>query len=94
MTSLILAVALPVQVVCTNCNGVGYFEIKCPRCEGRGVISNPRGLGARVKLPNGTYTDKVPCPDCLRVASRADLKGTGKRKITCKVCHGNKKIRK
>ena len=93
MITLFLAVALPVQVVCTNCNGVGYHEIKCPRCEGRGAIPNPRGLHARVKLPDGSYTHKVPCPDCVRGASRSDSKGSGKKKITCKVCYGKKKIR-
>ena len=94
MISLFLAVALPVQVACTNCNGVGYFEVKCTRCDGRGVVRNPRGVGARVKLPDGRYTSNVPCPECLRGVSRADAKGTGKKKITCSVCHGKKKIRR
>lgn len=94
MITLILAAVLPVQVACTNCNGVGYFEVKCPRCEGRGLIPNPRGFGARVKLPDGSWTHKVPCPNCTHGAIRADSKGSGKKKVTCKVCRGNKKIRK
>lgn len=87
-----LAAVLPVQVACTNCNGVGYFEVKCPRCSGKGVIKNPRHHFGSM---NGVRADPfMPCPDCLRGLSSKDKRGSGKKKITCKVCYGNKKIRK
>lgn len=95
MIALIVAVSvLPVQIVCTNCNGVGYFEVDCPRCSGVGLVDPPRSTkftrGAFDRMVNG----KLPCPDCVRGLSRKDKKGTGKKKVTCKVCRGRKKIRK
>lgn len=92
MLSLVLAVALPVQVACTNCNGVGYFEVKCPRCEGRGVVKNPRhNLSCLKSLRADPF---VPCPKCIKGLSSKDKRGTGKNKVTCKLCHGKKKIRR
>ena len=92
MLSLVLAVSLPVQVVCTNCNGVGYFEVKCPRCEGRGVVENSRHNFSSLKALRADPFS--PCPKCLKGLSSKDKHGSGKVKVTCKVCRGNKKIRR
>lgn len=88
----VAASVLPVQIACTNCNGVGYFEVECPRCAGRGRIQNPSGRV--LKLPSGSLTSTIPCPACVKGASRLDKTGTGKKRVTCKLCNGRKKIRK
>lgn len=87
------AAVLPVQVACTNCNGVGYFEVPCPRCEGRGWISPPKSTKLNMAAVH-RMGQQLPCPDCFRGMSSKDKRGTGKKKITCKVCHGKKKIRR
>lgn len=91
MITLILAAVLPVQVACTNCNGVGYFEVKCPRCSGKGVVKNSRHNYGSM---NGVRADPfVPCANCLKGLSSKGKKGSGKVKVTCKVCKGLKKIK-
>lgn len=91
---LFAASVLPVQIACTNCNGVGYFEVDCPRCSGAGLVDPPRSTkitrGMIERMSNG----KLPCPDCVKGLSRKDKKGSGKKKVTCKVCWGKKKIRR
>lgn len=93
IASLFVLAALPVQIVCTNCNGVGYFEVPCPRCAGKGLVNPPKSS----KLTRGTFyrmiNGKLPCPDCIKGLSRKDMRGTGRKKETCKVCHGYKKIK-
>lgn len=97
IASLFVLAALPVQIVCTNCNGVGYFEVPCSKCSGSGVVSK------RVKrtMVRSSFAKDMsiyvnvdtPCPDCLRGLSSKGKRGTGKKKKTCKVCHGYKKIK-
>ena len=95
---LLAAITLPVQIVCTNCNGVGYFEIDCPACKGAGLVKAPRITDVNRQnreraLKQAFGGDMIPCRECLRGLSSKGKKGTGKKKVTCKVCHGNKKIR-
>ena len=94
MISLLVAASvLPLQIACTNCNGVGYFEVDCPRCAGAGLVDPPDSY----KLTRGAVDrmgKKLPCPACLRGMSSKNARGSGKKKITCKVCHGKKKIRR
>lgn len=93
-----LAAVLPVQVACTNCNGVGYFEVPCPKCQGSGVTVRKvkKSVVRSVGFKNGSMLmdEEIACRDCSGAIYKIKGKGSGKKKITCKVCHGNKKIRK
>ena len=94
----VAASVLPVQIACTNCNGVGYFEVDCPRCSGSGSIHRRVKKSVTRSAYSKDYSlfvnESVPCPDCIRGLSSKGKKGTGKKKVTCKVCRGQKKIRK
>lgn len=98
LAALVFSAALPVQsVCCTNCNGVGSIEIDCPVCSGSGVVDQK----VKKRVINCKYSKdiwatevvKVPCRACFRGAYKPTGKATGKKKITCKTCKGQKKIK-
>lgn len=96
--TLILAAYVPIHVVCTNCNGVGYFEVDCPRCSGSGLVTRrvkkSVSFGSVGSKNASLYVNEdVACPDCTRGLISKGKKGTGKKKETCKVCKGLKKIK-
>ena len=99
LAALVLAAALPVsdRIDCPDCNGVGSVEIACPVCNGSGVVDQK----VKKRLLNCKYSKdlwttevvKVPCRACFRGAYKPTGKATGKKKITCKTCKGQKKIK-
>lgn len=96
MIALLLAAS--VQIACTNCNGVGYFEYACPKCSGSGVVSR----SVKKKLVSSIRSkdfyipsvENVACRECSRGSYSLHGKSTGKIRKNCPVCKGLKKIRK
>ena len=98
---LVLAAAVSVSPVekidCPDCNGVGSIEIACPVCSGSGVVDQK----VKKRIAKSLYSKdlwatevvKVPCRACFRGAYKPTGKATGKKKITCKTCKGQKKVK-
>lgn len=98
---LVLAAAVSVSPVekidCPDCNGVGSIEIDCPVCSGSGLVDKT----VKRKVASSVYTKdffateivKVPCRACFRGVYKPTGKATGKKRITCKTCKGQKKIK-
>ena len=99
LAALVLAAALPVsdRIDCPDCNGVGSIEVDCPVCSGSGVVDKT----VKKKVVSSMYGKdvfgsevvKVPCRACFRGAYKPTGKATGKKRITCKTCKGQKKIK-
>ena len=96
LAALVLAAALPVSdlIDCPDCNGVGSVEIACPVCNGSGLVKRTqmRKMNTQnwMKFVEG---NKVGCRSCCSGVYKPTVKGTGKKKITCKTCKGQKKIK-
>ena len=95
---LVLATAVSVSPVekidCPDCNGVGSIEIKCPDCNGSGLVMSTKMRKANTQnLMKIAKSNKVGCRSCCSGVYKPTVKGTGKKRITCKTCKGQKKIK-
>ena len=95
LAALVLAAALPVQsVCCTNCNGVGSIEVDCPVCNGSGFVKSTQMRKMNTQNFMKIVVDnKVGCRSCCSGVYKPTVKGTGKKRVTCKTCKGQKKIK-
>lgn len=82
-----LLIAVVAYTVCTNCVGTGSVEVVCDRCDGTGLVLNPR------RHTDYRQPQRMPCPKCVKGLSRQDSKGTGKVRKSCPVCKGQKKVK-
>lgn len=85
---VIAAIAVSACVACTNCSSTGWVEIPCPKCSGSGLVVSTRAVNG-LSLPRS-----APCTACCKGLVTKDSKGTGKKRVTCKVCKGQKMIKK
>ena len=83
MTTLLAALAVSTNVLCSVCGGSGLLSLPCPDCRGVGVRFFPsRGNSY------GFLVLRLPCRRCYDASYGPRSFGTGRIHVVCPSCGG------